>query len=96
MSQHNEKSIKEAIADMLKAYRLKDGVNLVRLRSEWEKIAGTLIANHTKELKLSNKRLYVTLDSAPLKQELFYRRSELVKLLNDAFGNSFVEEIQFI
>ena len=93
MSQHNQKLIKQAIEELLKTYKLKEGLTEVRLKNSWEKIVGPLIANHTKDIQIKNKTLYITVDSAALRQELLYGKEKLVDLLNEAAGEKMIEEI---
>ena len=73
-----ESKIADVIQAMYKKYRLNQKINEVKLVEAWEKITGALVANHTSEIKLVNKTLYVTFDNAPLKNEMFYRRFMLI------------------
>lgn len=93
MSKHNQSTIKQAIEQLLKTYKLKEGLTEVRLKNTWEKILGPMIANHTKEIHIKNRTLYITLDSAALRQELHYGREKLVELLNEAAGERMIDEI---
>lgn len=93
MSKHNMSTIKEAIEKLLSSYRLKEGLTGVRLKNSWDKIVGPLIANHTKNILIKNKVLYITLDSPALKQELLYAKEKLVLLLNEAAGEEMIEDI---
>lgn len=59
----------------------------------WDHVAGGMIAKHTRSIKLRSGRLYIAVDSAPLKQELSYRKEELVARLNDRMGRKVVDQI---
>ncbi|HEY6162348.1 MAG TPA: DUF721 domain-containing protein [Bacteroidia bacterium] len=93
MKDHNQKSIKEAIDALLKTYKLKEGLNEARLKNSWEKLVGPLIANHTTDIRIHKKVLYITLDSAALRQELLYGKEKLVALLNESAGEKMVDDI---
>jgi predicted nucleic acid-binding Zn ribbon protein len=93
MKDHNQSTIKEAIEKLLRTYKLKEGLDEVRLRNSWEKIVGPLIANHTIEIRMKEKVLFITLDSAALRQELQYGKEKLIKLLNDTAGEQVIRDI---
>ncbi len=88
-----ESKISDVIEAMYKKYRLTQKINEVKLVEAWEKITGVLVANHTSEIKLVNKTLYVTFDNAPLKNEMFYRRFMLIEAINTEMGEVVVEKI---
>jgi|ERR1051326_2142538 predicted nucleic acid-binding Zn ribbon protein len=93
MKDHNQRNIKQAIEELLKTYKLKEGLNEARLKNSWERLVGPLIANHTKDIRIHKKILYITLDSAALRQELLYGKEKLVDLLNESAGEKMVEDI---
>ena len=94
MSQHNQKNIKQAIEELLKTFKLKEGLTEVRLKNSWDSIVGPLIANHTKDIYIKNKILHITVDSAALRQELQYGKEKLLLLLNEAAGENMIDDIK--
>jgi predicted nucleic acid-binding Zn ribbon protein len=64
-----------------------------KLVADWEKIAGTMISNHTTKLYVNGGKLYLYIDSPALKQELNYQRTKLVELVNQFVGSDFIEEV---
>lgn len=93
MSRHNEKTIKQAIEELLDTYKLRGKVNEVRLINSWEKIMGRAISNHTREIHIANKTLYIKLDSAPLRHELMFSKDKIVKLINESIGENMIEDV---
>ena len=91
----NDQTLKEAVDGMLKAYRLDDRLRQVKLIDSWEKIMGPTVANRTVEIKIFGKKLFVKLNSASLRQELFQEREKILKLLNEEAGAVVIEEIVF-
>ena len=55
-----------------------------------------MIAKHTKDLYIKNKKLFIRIDSPALKNELTYSRSTLMEKLNEATGANVIEEIVFL
>ena len=93
MSKHNEQSIKQAIQSLLKTYGLEQKLNEVKLVSLWEKVMGKMIANHTKNIYVQNKCLFLKLDSAALKHELTYAKSKIITMMNDEMGVEVILDI---
>ena len=81
---------------MLKAYKINGKVNETKVIESWERIMGKPIAARTTELKFKYKKLYVTLNSAPLRQELAMSKSKMIELLNKEFSERVVEDIVFL
>jgi flagellar motor protein MotB len=89
-------SLKECIEELLNSYKLKGKLNQTHVMTSWEKIMGVAIAKRTVSLSFSDKKLFVKLNSAPLKQELSMSKSKIIKMLNDDVGDTLVEEIIFL
>lgn len=93
MSKHNEKTLKEALHAMIEQYRLKGKLNQTRIRSLWEELMGPSIARYTREIRMGRKKLYIRLDSAPLKQELSMGKEKIRHMLNEALGEEYIQEV---
>lgn len=89
----NEYSLKEAIDEMLKTYRLDRKLDETRVINAWDKVVGEVIARYTNNLRVHDGVLYVSLSSAALKQELLYRRTEIAGLLNAECGSEIIREV---
>lgn len=88
--------LKESIQDLLKAYRLQGKITQMRVIEGWEKIMGKGIALKTKELYFQDRKLFVTLTSAPLKHELNMSKTKVIELLNQEAGHDFIQEVVFL
>ena len=91
----NDQTMKEAVDNMLKTFKLDTRVSHIKLIESWEKIMGPTVAKRTVDLKIFGKKMYVKLNSASVRQELFQEKEKIVKLLNDEAGSSLIEEIIF-
>ena len=96
MRKTTEISLKDAIAKFLKDYRLEEKLNETALIGSWEKVAGKLIARHTKEIFVKDRILYIKVDSPALRQELAFMQSKLLDKLNKAAGLEVITEIRFL
>lgn len=89
-------TLKECIDDLLEYYRLKGKFNETHVIASWERIMGKPIANRTLRLFIKNKVMYVTLNSAPLKQELSLSKSKVLALLHADLGEEVLTDIVFL
>ncbi len=90
---HNQSTIKEALEAMLRHYRLKPGYHQARIRELWPRLFGKTIAQYTRELRIHDRKLYVSVDSAPLRQELSMGREPIRQRLNKELGEEFLLEV---
>ena len=89
----NEQSLKNAIGDFLKTANLSGKLAEQKVIDGWEKIMGKMIAKHTRQISIYDKKLFLQIDSAPLKQELFYSREKIIKMMNEEAGEEVIKEV---
>jgi len=95
MKRSNEQSLRSAIEEFLKAFRLQDKLNETKVLHSWEKVVGTMVAKHTLNLSIRKKVLFVKVDSAALRSELLFSKEKIISALNQEVTVSVVEEIVF-
>lgn len=93
MKRRNERSLKEALDGLVDAYGLREKLDEQSIASMWDEVAGGMVAKHTIAVKLRRGKLYIKVDSAPLRVELGFMRTTLIELLNQRFGRPVVEAI---
>jgi predicted nucleic acid-binding Zn ribbon protein len=93
MSRHNEHSIKEVIEKLLKAYKLDDKLAERRLIHAWDEVMGKMISNHTLDIFIRNKQLFIVLDSSALRNELAMAKEKIVKMMNEAAGQEVITDV---
>lgn len=59
----------------------------------WREIVGERIADLTHECRFDNGILYIGISSGVARQEIFYRRDELMMRLNERAGQKIVNAI---
>ncbi len=89
----NENPVSEVIDLFLRQYGLNNRYKEFRLLQSWNELMGPMIAKHTKDVKMFNGTLYVDLDSAPMRNELSFAKSRIIKNLNDEAGEEIVKEM---
>ncbi len=93
MSDHNQKSVRQAIADEFSSLNIKDKVAETRLIASWEKVMGKMISKHTRKLFISKGTLFIYLDNPALKNELTYSRERIIELVNESAGEELIRQV---
>lgn len=86
-------SMKDAVNKYLKAQGLDDEYREKEILGKWEELVGKPIALRTESLKIHNQVLHIELNSAVMRDELFQRKSQIVKIINDEAGFELVKEV---
>jgi predicted nucleic acid-binding Zn ribbon protein len=89
-------TVREAMRELLDAYQLKNKYEQTQLINSWERLMGAPIARRTDKLSISNRKLYVKLNSAALKQELNLSKSKILSLFMREFGELIVDDVVFL
>lgn len=95
MARSNDISLKEAIERLVKTYKIEGKLNEVKLLNSWEKLMGAMVANRTNELFIRDRKLFVLLSSASLREELNMNRKKILQLLNQEAGAEVIDEVVF-
>ena len=95
MKRGSTKSIAELVKVMCREEGLETPLNEYRLINAWPKVLGQAVCNYTRDLKIYNQVLFVTLTSSVLRQELLMNRKALVHKLNDFVKAQVITDIVF-
>ena len=88
--------LKEVMKDLLESYHIDGKFHETQLISSWESMMGKAIAKRTSKIYIKDKKMFVELTSAPLKQELKMSKSKVMEMINNRFKKNFIEEIVFL
>ena len=89
-------TVGEAIRELLDTYKLKSKYDQTQLINSWERLMGAPISRRTDKLFISDRKLYVKLSSAALKQELNLSKSKILSLFMREFGEVIVDDVVFL
>lgn len=96
MGRTNDKSIKEAIEQMLQVYKLRRRFDETSLIAFWPELMGKSVANRTKQIFIRDRKLFIRLESSVLKNELVMIRSQILDKMNERVGSKVVDELVFL
>jgi predicted nucleic acid-binding Zn ribbon protein len=96
MRKTNDKSLKEAIEQMMQVYKIKRKYDETGIIAHWPELVGKPVANRTKELFIRDKKLNLRKESSVIKNELMLMRSQIIEKINEDAKMILVEEIIFL
>jgi len=96
MGRTNDRSMKEAIDQMLNVYKIKRKFEETSVVANWGELMGKSVANRTKEIYISNKKLFLRIESSVIKNEIQLMHSQIIQKINETAGSELIEEIIFL
>ena len=96
MRKANDKSMKEAIEQMMNVYKIKRRFDETGIIAAWPELVGKPVANRTKELFIRDKKLFLRVESSVIKNELMMIRSQIINKINEEAKSLLVEDIIFL
>lgn len=96
MRKTNDKSLKEAIEQMMNVYKIKRKFDETGIIAAWPDLVGKSVANRTKELFIHDKKLFLRIESSVIKNELMMIRSQIIEKINTEANSVLIEEIIFL
>lgn len=91
----NEHTLQDLMKQMFKDCDMIDKVNEMDVIKTYRSVVGDLISKLTHDIKLSDKTLYVKLTSAALRNELSYKKQDLIIRINTELNSEAITSIIF-
>lgn len=95
MKKSNLVSVGDAINEFLKQEKLDVKLSRFAIKNSWEEIVGKHVANNTVNMSFNETTLFLTLKSAALKQELSFRKEDIITNINRFCGYRLIKDIVF-
>ncbi|HET8860254.1 DUF721 domain-containing protein [Marivirga sp.] len=83
----------QVINEMFDAYHLHKKVDQTQVVNLWPKLMGKAIASRTKGVFMKGDKLFITVESSALKQELLMSKERIIHLFRQELGKEVVKEI---
>ncbi len=93
---HNLYSMKQAIGSMFQKFNMQQKANEMKIIAHWNEIVGKLIGNHTQQIYIKDRRLFLKIDSAPLRNELHNLKEGILDKVNEGFPNPIIIDLILI
>jgi len=96
MRKANDKSLKEAIEQMLQVYKIKKRYEETGVIAHWPELVGKSVANRTREIYIYDKKLFLRIESSVIKNELIMMRRQIIDKINEKAQEILVEDVIFL
>jgi predicted nucleic acid-binding Zn ribbon protein len=96
MRKANDKSMKEAIEQMLNVYKIKRKFDETSIIAAWPELMGKSVANRTKQIYIYEKKLFLRIESSVIKNEIQLMNAQIIEKINEKAGSVVVESIIFL
>lgn len=93
--QKDSENIGNVIERLLKAYQLDGKMKELNILSSWEEMMGRAVALRTTHLAIKNKILYVSMDSAVMRDELSQGKQVIIERINQKAGKDYIVDVWF-
>ncbi len=93
MERKNVRKIDSLLHQFVKANGLERGLAEYRLMKSWKDLLGITVAKKTKSLRIQNRKLFVSLHSSVVRNELSMMKDSLIPKLNEAAGMDVIDDI---
>ncbi len=89
----NQHWLKDVLKDMVDDLHLKEKLNETKIRQVWREKMGTTINQHTHEIKFRKDKLFISITSSTLKQEMSYEKEKIKAMMNAELGGKYINEV---
>ena len=93
MKEGKTKTIDELVEQVLRNMGLEQKFKEYEVSQIWPEVVGQMIASRTKHLNIVDGILFVTFNSAVVKNEISMVKEGLVRALNDRVGKCVIRDI---
>lgn len=83
----------DVIKDMIEAYHLNKKFDQTTVINLWPKLMGNTIASRTKGIFMKDDKLFINVESSPLKQELLMNKERIMTLFEEALGKRVIKDV---
>ena len=94
-SNSNMNSLSTIIRKILKNPKLSKRLDNIKIIEIWNELIGSNLEKYVLDSKVYKGKLYIKLKSSTLRNEFTYKKSELLKQINNRFGKQVIDDIIF-
>jgi predicted nucleic acid-binding Zn ribbon protein len=91
----DEKPLGQIVGKIMKAYGLEKRMKEMDVLKGWPEMMGIAVANRTTNLRINNRILYISMDSAVMREELLNGKQIILQRVNDFAGQKIIDDVWF-
>jgi len=88
------KKISEVLGEIVAQKHIRVGIDKIKIQEAWKIVMGKNIEKYTSNVRYKKGVLSVKLKSSVLKEELFFEKEKVIRLLNENLGKKYIQEIK--
>ena len=90
-----DQAIKDIIGKFIKSYGLEGKMKEMDVVSAWPKLMGPAVAHRTKDIYIKNQVLYISIDSAVMREELLNGKQIIIERINQFAEKEIIKNVWF-
>ena len=94
-SNSNMNSLSTIMRKILKNPKLSKRLDNIKIIEIWNELIGSNLEKYVLDSKVHKGKLFIKLKSSTLRNEFTYKKSELLKQINNRFGKQVIDDIIF-
>ena len=91
----DEKPLGQIVGKIMKAYGFEKRMKEMDILKGWPEMMGIAVANRTTNLRINNRILYISMDSAVMREELLNGKQIILQRVNDFAGQKIIDDVWF-
>lgn len=93
MKRENTQLISVILKEFIKEEQLEDGLERLRIFKTWDLVVGDAGARATTSKFFKEGILYCTISSSIIRTQLFYRREDIVAMMNKMLNGDIIKKL---
>lgn len=89
----DNQKIGDIIKDIVTNTPLEQGINQILIEETWNNVMGNGIKNYTTHISLKKDKLYISLSSSIVRDQLSYGKEKIITMLNEAIKKDIIKEL---
>lgn len=89
-------TIKDLMQNVLQKNKLAQGINQLDVADAWRKVMGEGVWTYTTKVGLVKGNLTIALRSSTIREELNYRKEEIIVMLNSYLKEDLIKKIRLL
>lgn len=89
----NDELVGNVVLRMLRAYGIEDKYYAARAKQIWHETMGTVVSGHTQQVYVKHRKLYISISSSSLRQEMAFSKEKIRGMINQRIGLEFIKEV---
>ena len=93
MRRNNINTIGQVIKKLIKNKKLSKRLDALKVLDVWKNIIGKDLEKYIKSTKFVDDKLYVNLRSSIVRNEMFYKKTQLIQRINKKLNKDVIKDI---